>query len=193
MVAEPYQMNCRSHIIVVLFIGLLMSLTSCVTDSDFSSTDNKLPTQKIDSNLIVTTLEASNFVETDERKEVVVLTDTMLLEGMSSEFYLGQLIKTQLSFKFINTLDRDFKVDFEFLNDEDVLVHNVQVPVSAGSMDAPIEVEATVTIKEPELIAFKEASKLVYKITLPASKKQLNFDTKGKMSLQSKATFFFDI
>lgn len=186
-------MKCRSHIIIVIFIGLLMSLTSCVKDYDYSSTENRIPTQTIGSDLIISTLEASNFMDTNQRKEVVVLTDTILLEGMNSEFYLGPLTKTHLSFKFINTIDRDFRVDFEFLNDDHVLIHNVHVPVSSGTIDAPMAVEATVTIKEPELITFKKASNLVYKITLPPSKKPIKTDTKGKISLQSSATYFFDI
>lgn len=193
MVAYLYQMNCRSHIIFVIFIGLLMSLTSCVKDSDFSSTENNLPTQTIDSDLIISTLEATDFMNTSEQKETIILTDTLLLESMNAEFYLGQLKKTQLSFKFSNTLARDFKMDFEFLNDDHVILQNVHVPVSSGSIDAPMAVDATVTIKEPELSNFKKASKLVYKITLPPSKKPLDIDTKGKITLVSEVTNFFDI
>lgn len=186
-------MNIRNLSIFAVFIGLLLSLTSCVKDSDFSATETKLPTQSIDSDLVISTLDANDFIDTSERKEVIVRTDTMFLEGMNSELFLGQLTQTQLSFKFINTLDRDFKVDFEFLNAEHKVIHNVHVPISAGTIDTPRAVEATVIIKEPELINFKEASKLIYKITLPPTEKPLNTDTDGKISLLSKATHLYDI
>ncbi len=170
-----------------------MSLTSCVKDSEVSSSETRLASPMLESNLIISTLDVSNFINEEERREVMILTDTLNFERIEPDFLAGQLVKTQLNFKLINSLDRAFKVDFEFLNEANDIKHSLQVPVSSGSIDTPITVEANVIIKEPELTTFKEATKLVYKITLPSSDTALTADTQGKISLISKATHFFQM
>ncbi len=186
-------MTSRIDPIFVILIGLLLSFTSCVKDSEVSSSQSRLASPMLESDLIISTLDASNFIIEEQRSEVMMLTDTMNLERMEPDFMAGQLIKAQLNFKFINSLDRTFKVDFEFLDDLNVLKHSFQIPVSSGSLETPTAVEANVIIKEPELMTFKEATKLVYKITLPSSKTSLTTDTQGKISLLSKATHFFEM
>lgn len=186
-------MASRIYPLFVILTGLLLSLTSCVKDSEVSASESKFVSPILESDLIISTLDASNFIIEEQRSEVIMLTDTMNLERMEPDFLSGQLTKTQLNFKFINSLDRAFKVDFEFLDEVNVLKHSFQIPVSSGSMETPMTVEANVIIKEPELTTFKEATKLVYKITLPSSKTPLTSRVQGKISLLSKATHFFEL
>lgn len=186
-------MTSRINPIFVIFMGLLMSLTSCVKDSEVSSSEYRADSTVIESDLIISTLDASSFIIEEQQSEVMILTDTMNLERMEPDFMEGLLVKTQLNFKFINSLNRALKVDFEFLDDVNILKHSLQIPVSSGSLESPITVEAKVLIKEPELLTFKEATKLVYKITLLSNKTPLTTGENGKISLLSKATHFFEM
>ncbi|MEO6347836.1 MAG: hypothetical protein ABIO60_07990, partial [Aquaticitalea sp.] len=104
-----------------------------------------------------------------------------------------EMKKTSLSFKFINSFDADFKVDFEFLNDANELKYLVHVPVTSGSIEKPMSVETIVTIKEPEIKIFKETTKLVYKISPIVSLNPFSPDTNGSISLQSNASFLFEM
>ncbi|MCB0446211.1 MAG: hypothetical protein KDD03_01610 [Gelidibacter sp.] len=186
-----YNQNFTLKTLFVLFI--LVTVTSCVKDVDFDQTENIVPSPILESNLIYSTLVAPNFIDDSTQQEVITLTDTTRVEVISSDFFVDQLSKANLTFRFINSIDRQFVVDFEFLNDNDELKYNIQMPVPSGTVNSPILSETTVTIEEPELTSFKEATKLVYKITLPPTTTPLTSNTAGQLELQSKATLYFEL
>ena len=100
---------------LVSYIVLLLSVTlfnACVKDVDFDQTEDILPTPVFESSLIFSNLEAPSFLDDVSQQEVVVLTDTTRLEYINSDFFVDQLAKTNLTFKFTNSLDRDFKYCF---------------------------------------------------------------------------------
>lgn len=186
-------MNCKLAILVGMMLGLLMVFTSCVKDNEISQTNTSEPTSVITSNLIVGSLEASSFIDESTQLEKTIRIDTTQLDLISSDFFKEELTKSNLTFHFKNSLERDFKIDFEFLNDLDELKFKLQIPVSSGTTEKPMTVETSVVIESPELTSFKEATKLVCKIILLPSDKPLVPQSEGSLNLQSDATYFFDI
>ncbi len=146
----------------------------------------------IESDLMITLLSASDFKTQRSAQDRVVFSDTLPLNLVTPEFLMEQLKKTNLTFQFTNTLDTNFKIDFEFLNQEDELIYTVQVPISAGSTDAPIKVETIVFIEAPEIEILKVATKLVCKITLSQNEKPVALDANGFIALRSKKILFFE-
>ena len=63
----------------------------------------------------------------------------------------------------------------------------------SGVVTNPILSETTVLIDEPEITTFKEATKLVYKISLPPSASPIGPNSQGQLDLQSKATLYFEL
>ena len=181
---------------LVSYIVLLLSVTlfnACVKDVDFDQTEDILPTPVFESSLIFSNLEAPSFLDDVSQQEVVVLTDTTRLEYINSDFFVDQLAKTNLTFKFTNSLDRDFNIAFEFVTDADELRYLAEIDVPAGEPSNPILVESSFLIEEPELSTFEEATKLIYKITLPPSTNPISPTTLGSLKLESKATFYFEL
>ena len=179
--------------LVGLLFGFSLCLNSCVKDVDVNQPESSAPLPILDSELISSTLEATDFMEDGKSENLQPLTDTLNLAPIRSDFFIDEIEKINLSFKFINSLNANFKVDFEFLNDDNDLKYTVQVPISSGSIEKPISVETIVTIKEPELKIFKEATKLVYRISGLQNSKPFTPETKGTIELQSKASFLLDM
>ena len=170
-----------------------MLFNSCVKDVDFDQAENILPTPVFESSLIYSNLEASNFINQTTQQEVIVLTDTTRLEYINSDFFVDQLSKTELTFQFTNSLDRIFNVDFVFVNDDDEQRYLAQIQVAPGQTNNPIVVEANFLIEEPDLSIFEEATKLIYRITLPPNTNPINSSDLGLLKLESKATFYFEL
>ncbi|MCD2260493.1 hypothetical protein [Psychroserpens luteolus] len=184
----------RSRLVVlfIITVGVLFS-SSCVNDVDFDQAENILPTPVFEASLIFSNLEATNFIDENTQQEVLVLTDTTRLEYINSDFFVDQLVKTNLTFQFTNSLDRNFNVDFIFVNDNDEQRYLAQVEVLPGLPDTPIFVESNFLIEEPELSTFEEATKLIYRITLPPNTNPIDISVLGQLKLESKATFYFEL
>ncbi len=176
-----------------MLLGFVMAFTSCVKDNEIGQNNSSEPSSSITSDLIVSSLNASSFNDESTQQERVIYLDTTQLDLMSSDFFNEELIKSNLSFHFKNSLNKDFRVDFEFLNDRNELKFALQIPISAGSKEKPISVKTSVVIETPELSTFKEATKLVYKITLLTNDEFLLSESEGELELHSDATYFFDI
>ncbi|MDG5492488.1 hypothetical protein [Psychroserpens sp. SPM9] len=172
---------------------MLIFLNSCVSDVDFDQTENILPTPVFESSLMYSNLEAPNFIDEATQQEVIILTDTTRLEYINSDFFVDQLIKTNLNFQFANSLDRHFSIDFEFVNDADELRYLAEIEVPPGQPNAPSVVVSNFLIEEPELSVFEEATKLIFKITLPPSTNPIDTNTLGRLELDSKVTFYFEL
>ena len=175
--------NLRLLSLQILFLCIIL-LNSCVKDVDFDQAENILPTPVFESSLIYSDLEASIFLDETTQQERVILSDTTRLEYINSDFFVDQLLKTNLTFEFTNSLDRNFSVDFEFVNDNDEQRYLAQVQVTPGQTNNPISVDANFLIEEPELSTFEEATKLIYRITLPPSTNPIDPNALGRLKLE---------
>jgi len=186
-------MESKKAIRFSVLILIMAVMTSCVRDVDFSQSENIVPTPTLEADLIYSSLRASQFIDADTQMEATTIIDTVRLEYINSEFFIDQLLKTNLTFQFTNSLERAFLVDFEYLNNQDELRYFLQIEIPQGSPSNPVTVETNVLIEEPNLSIFEEAIKLVYKITLPPASNPLESTDQGELKLQSKSTFYFEI
>lgn len=183
-----YQLSLK----IIICLGITLCLNSCVKDMDFPLEENSETLSIIESDLLISNLSALDFKTETTLNNRIIFSDTLSINLSKPEFLLIQLTKANLTFNFINTLDMDFKVDFEFLNAVGEVEYSVHVPIAAGTSHSPIKVETMVFIEEPEIEIFKDATKVVYKITLPPSEKPVALEAKGNVILYSKSILFFE-
>ncbi len=186
-------MKLKVGIVIPFIIGFLTLLTSCAKDTEIIIHEVSKQSSVITSDLIVTTLEASAFIDKSSQQERVMRVDTTNIDLITTDFFKEEMTKSKLSFQFKNTLDRAFRIDFEFLNERNEIKFELQIPVSSGTKEKPARVETSVVIEIPELNSFKEATKVVYRITLLSSDTELTQKSDGSLELRSAATYFFDI
>lgn len=172
---------------------LMLCFSSCDKDMDINQEETTASMPILESQLITSTLEAKDFSAEQKTQGFSTLSDTLDLASIRSNFFMDEMKSVNLSIKFINSLESASKVDFLFLDDTNELKYTVHVPISSGSLEKPVSVETIVTIKEPELKIFKEATKMVYHISLVPNSEPLSPETQGKIALQSKASFLFEM
>lgn len=185
-------MNYSRSLKSILIVGLLLGFTSCVKDADFDLGVEAETLPIVEANLMVNNLGAFDFMDVASEQDGTVYTDTIILNLSTPEFPISQLKETTLNLKLINSLETEFMVEFEFLNELDRLTYSVQVPVYSATLETPIKVETIVFIKEPEITLFKEATKLVYKIRLPKNELPVDSNDIGNLILVSGTTLFFE-
>jgi hypothetical protein len=183
-------MKLKSILFFCIQLGLFMTFSACVKDSDMGTENTFESSSVLTSNLISSKLGASAFLEEFTNQERAIRIDTTYLEWTSSAFLMDQWSQTNLTFKIKNSIEREFKMDVEFMNDLDEVKFSFQIPVSPGTKQKPITVETNVVIETPELVTFKEATKLVYKIALLPNDLQLMPESEGTLELQSDAAYF---
>ena len=170
-----------------------MAFSSCVKDSVSLQEDSLEPSAIITSDVIVSSLEMSAFQPDIDVNEFTVYSDTTYLEQLGFNYLKGELNKISMTFLFKNSLNTDFNVQFEFLNDFDKLQFSFHTPVSAGSKLHPSKVETSVVIEIPELATFKEATKMIYKIVPQPTEKEVIMEDDGSFELYSTATRYFNL
>ncbi len=175
----------------LLFLCFFIT-TSCVSEVDFDQAENISPTPVLEASLIVSNLEASNFIDDTNQQELLSISDVVRLNFINSDFFVDQLVKANLTFQFTNSLNRDFNVDFIFVTDANEQRYLAQVEVLAGSPDSPTFIESNFLIEEPDLSLFVESTRLIYEITLPPTNTPIAPSTLGVLKLESKSTFYFE-
>ena len=93
------------------------------------------------------------------------------------------------TFLFANSIEREFVVDFEFLDDDGVIQYNTQTTVSQGFSGDVRETEFIHSVVVPETLNLTMANRLRIVVTIPSSDATLQ----GNLVMQSKATFYFEI
>ncbi|MEZ4793568.1 MAG: hypothetical protein R2783_08940 [Gelidibacter sp.] len=185
-------MRFKPSILFVMLSSLLLTLSACVKDGDFGQANTVAFSPTLKSDLILSSFGAATFMDQSTCYEQTVFADTIPMRLMHSDPLVELLAKTSLSFKFENSLDADFKIAFKFLDASNEPKYALEIPVSAGLVDTPIEVESIAIIEGSELQLFKDVTKLVYKIIPRHSDEHQMFDSNGVLELQLDATYFFD-
>ncbi|MGJ8592275.1 MAG: hypothetical protein ACSHXF_06990 [Aquaticitalea sp.] len=186
-------MTTKSPIVLTIIFGLCMIITSCVKDNDLIQENELESTSKMKSNLLLVSFDASSLVDTSTKQARTFLADTTFLEFNDSSFMRNQMSVANLNFQFENSMDQDFIMEFEFLDDGNEVKYKVHIPIASGYRDKPSMVETNIAIAIPELSTFLEATKFVYKINLSKSDKTFSMDDTGKLHLQSDATYFLEL
>lgn len=171
----------------------ILAYISCIDNTDFGQADDITPSPVLESSLIYATLTAPDFIDATTQQERTMISDTTRIEIISDDFFVDHMIRTDLTYLLTNSLERDFQIDFEFLNDENEIRYQIEINVAAGNQSDPVTNEVNVLIEEPEISTFKEATKVVYKIILPITNSPLTSSSEGEIELQSKATFYLEI
>lgn len=178
--------------LIIGTLGILLMLTSCVKDPDYSVVETIGLNSIITSNLLKSSHDAASFFDVTSPGKHNSLYDSADLEILSSDGISKQLKSVYLSFILKNSLNRDVMIDFEFLTETNDLIYTLQIPVSAGTIQTSKIVETNISIQEPELNSFKTSTKLVVKSRLILNSKEVLSESEGLLSVKAAATYSFD-
>ncbi|MBV1924538.1 MAG: hypothetical protein KUG68_10980 [Flavobacteriaceae bacterium] len=177
--------------IYLLFWSVLIMVcfTSCVKDTDFDQADDIVLSPVLELDFIYFTLDQSDYFNPNTGEQRLIVTDTTDFEILNESFVRDDLKRAEYLFKLENSAPISFLTEFRFLNENDEVVYEVAIPISAGSIAAPVLTEHIENIENQGILELTLASKVVVNVIIPSSFENIE----GALNLQSKTTYFFEI
>lgn len=172
----------------LLFLVCLL-FTSCVKDVDFEEAEEITITPIIEANLVFFDIEATRFYDVETDMPILSVSDVTELPFLDDTGTQENLLEAEFTFLFANSIEREFVVDFEFLDDDGVIQYNTQTTVNQGFSGDVRETEFIHSVVVPETLNLTMANRLRIVVTIPSSDATLQ----GNLVMQSKATFYFEI
>lgn len=163
-------------------------------DVDFDQTEDIVLTPVIASSAVFSEVEASRFSENGIELETV--TDSVAnIEIFSDEFVNDNLVKAELVFEAINSINRTFSLQIDFLNEADELQHTFSFDALPSNSGNDIVTEFTEVFENESIEALKASQKMVITLRLYPSTdgSLLDENSIGKIKLKSKGVFYFNI
>jgi hypothetical protein len=171
------------------FICIVLLLTSCIKDTDFSQSEDISLSPVMEFNLIYFDIEAPKFFDEIEGEALLTVRDTTALNFINGTDTQEVLKKVEFFFDFTNSIPRIFEITFDFLTEENELVYSLNTIVFPGSNTLSRQ---TIFIKEIALQDLEQltmSTKVLSVVTIPASDQELT----GSLNLKSKATYYLEI
>ena len=182
----------RIKLSILWMVTLLFS--SCVKDVDFDQVENVVLTPVIASSVLYTDVEASRFSENGTELETV--SDTIAnIEIFTDDFVLDNLVKAELTFEAVNTINRTFGLQVDFLNDLDNVQHTFSFDADASPAGDEVTTEYIEVFEDISLEALKTTRKMIVTLRLYPSTdgSSLDENSTGTISLKSKGTFYLNV
>ncbi len=171
----------------VLFFSLL--LFSCVKDVDFNDADNIAITPVVELDLVYFSLNAQDFFDEEITNSSITLSDTTEIRFLDDTEVQESLLRTDFFFKFTNSIERSFDVDFQFISEDGQETYAHSASVNGGSLDNAVVTISEVTVEGQEILDLTGANRVVVNVTIPSSSEELE----GTLKLQSKTTYYLEI
>lgn len=174
----------------VLFLAVLFCcLSSCVKDTDFEQADQITLSPVYELDLVYFTVEPAMFEPSSALGDTFRVTDTTNIRFLDDSFIQESLTRAEVFFKLTNSIPRDFKLEVEFMTLANELQYQFEVPISGGTIDAPVITEQLEVFETAEaLVSLTRSSRLVISVSSPESLGGLD----GTLNLQSKSAYFLE-
>jgi hypothetical protein len=173
-----------SYLAVLIFIFF----SACIKDTDLKQADEIAVSPVIELDLIHFDLPANSFYDTIASNPILTLRDTTLLRFLNDQEVGAYLKRAEFFFKFTNAIQRDFQVEFQFLNEQNDTTYTSQNFVNQGIVSNPVVTEYIENVDGASLEQLILANKVVVSVTIPSS----NANLEGNIKLQSKATYYLE-
>lgn len=173
-----------------IFIFLCFILLTCTEEVDFDQANDFHVSPVVESSPIFFNESANQFVE--EGEGINTIQDDLLINIFNDQFIIDNLTKAEFVFDIVNSIDRSFSLQVEFLNEMDNILHIMTINVAASPSNEKVYQTHIETFEGASLLALKKTQKMSFTLNLtkgsPITKNSL-----GIIQLKSKAIFYLDI
>lgn len=168
----------------------IICLVSCTEPIDFNQAEDIELAPIQEASLIFFEAPASEFfIGGEEVSQSSDFVETNIFRG---DFIKENLEKAEFVFEIINSINRSYQVEVDFFNDFGQLEHSLTLSSAASSTNADVFTKYTEVFQGSSLTALLRTVRLEFTLTmLPGV--TINDDTPGRINLQSKGVFYFNI
>lgn len=170
----------------LLIIAVIFLTFSCVRDTNFDETIQVSPIVEL--NLIHFNLDAGEFYDDTTSTPILIVRDTTEVSFLNETTIQESLKKAEFYYKFTNSIPKDFLIDFQFLDDANIITHTTQVSVTQGSINSPSLTEHFDIVEGIQLTQLLESTKLALIVAISSSDENIV----GNLNMQSKTTYYLE-
>lgn len=177
---------------IPIFFTFIFLFSSCIKHLDFEQIEDLTAEPVFKTSLVYFTLNQITFFDRINSLEIVApISRSSKFFSLNSTYVRENLIKLELEFEINNEFDRDFTVNFQFLDDNDTITHSFQ----------PFNITANTKFSHKEMLLVSEnqlflsSTKIRVLVQLspssngssidPAIEKKLVFKTAGTFFLKT--------
>lgn len=177
--------------LLIPFVGTLLLLltVSCIKDTDFDQADDIAPTPIVELDLIYFNIDAGEFFDETTSTPRLTVTDTTEIRFLDDSSIQESLKRAEFFFRFTNSIEREFQVNFQFLSSQNDTTYTTATIVNVGTTANPVVTEFTENVEAEAILDLTQANKVVVSVTIPSSNAQLD----GELNLQSKTTYYLEL
>ncbi len=188
-------MKTKKVYLLLCSMVLIMLSISCVKDVDFDQTEDVVLTPVFELDFIYSEFDTSQFIDPDTDPTIVipevVINDTLNYDLLGTDFVVDNLERVELTFEFINTIQRDFTFSFGFLNDAGQRIgpsYTIIANAGMGAGTEPVITNEIIVLDNATINVLGAATKLVSSIRV----QNVNSTLEGMLELKSKGTYFIN-
>lgn len=175
----------------ILFVLLLATIQSCTKDVDFSQADTIEANPVNQISFLFFEAKASDFLSATNQPQVV--SDFIDIDAFNNTFVDESLVKAELEFETINSINRSYEVQIDFFNQAGALVHTFSFLTPAAVNNLPLVTRHIEPFDENNnLDALKQTQSIAFSLRLlPGA--ALSASALGTFTLKSQGKFYFNI
>ena len=167
---------------------LIAFLSACVKDTDFDQASDVALNPIVELDLLYFDLPAITFFDTIASTPILTVSDTTGLPFLNDQEIKSSLARAEFYFKVTNSIQRDFQVVFEFLNEQNAVEYSTQFSVAQGAVESPVVTEYIDNLEGVDKNNLTRSDKVAVSVTIPSSNRNLD----GTIRLESKTTYYLE-
>ena len=175
---------------LLLFV-LHVICVSCTKEVDFNQINDLEINPVIESNLFYFDATAGDFI-IGGSDEFSTPPEFIIIDIFNNQFVKDNLIKAELLFETVNSINRAYQVQVDFFDNANQLRHTFTFSTEASITNDDLTNQYLEVFEGDALINLKQTTKLAFTLTmLPGA--PINTSTQGRIHLESKGTFYLKI
>lgn len=176
--------------LILLILPLYLVCISCTKEIDLNQADDLEINPITTISLFHFDAPANNFIIGNSN--AFSDGDFVQIDIFNNSFIDNNLVRAELEFETINSINRDYEVQIDFLDDSNEIRHTFTFSAEASPNNENITTRHIEVFEDTELSNLKQTSNLAFTLTMLPGE-PVNSSTPGNISLKSKATFFLNI
>lgn len=180
----------RTSLYYILLLFSSYCLISCVDDIDFNQAENLEITPVVAASLIKADITQNDLVVGGS--EVGTISQTSFFTVLDNGTAREDLERVVLRFEIINQFNREFRIDFTFLDESDMVTHG-PITLNVGANETNFSQEEEILVANNAL--FTSTRKIQVVLTLPPSTdgSVIDVNTPTSLRFKSAGTFYFRV
>jgi len=174
---------------IIATVTLVCCLFSCSSDLDYDQVNDFNIQPVITTNLAYVNAKATDFILTGS--EITNFSYTSNVDFLNTSFVKDDMVKTELYFRFKNTINRPFTFNITFLDGNDAPIYdiNMEVPASSGT---EVFLDKTEVFTQANVATLKNTTKMIFSIQMHPGP-PITPSTPGRVEFSSSITAYFDV